>query len=144
MTRSLMHPRALSILRLGCSVLLAAALAGAWEILAAQAPGSPLYLGMLPGPIANLRESASELGVLLVLASLLLGERDVGGRWFGALAAGTALTLLCGLYGAAMGMHGTQLFDLRADAAWLFLAKQLGRALAFAGLARIAWLGLRK
>lgn len=139
-----MHPRARSILRLACWVLLAAALAGIWEILAAQAPGSPLYLGMLPGPITDLRESALVLGVLLVLGSLISGDQDPGWRWFWVLGAGCVLTLLSGLYGAAMGMHGTQLFDLRADAAWLFLAKQLGRALVFAGLARVAQLGLRK
>lgn len=144
MTLAPMHPRARSILRLGCWVLLAAVLAGIWEILAAQAPGSPLYLGMLPGPISDLRESALVVGVLLVLASLVSGGQDAGGRWFGVLAGGSVLTLLSGLYGGAMGMHGSQLFDLRADAAWLFLAKQLGRALVFAGLARIAWLALRK
>lgn len=139
-----MHQSARSMLRLGCWVFAAALSAGVWETVASQAPGSPLYIGMLPGPIASLRATAFEFGVLLVLAGMLLGEQDLGRKWFGLLAAGTVLALLAGAYGAARGMHGVQVLDLRADAFWLFLAKLLGRVLAFSALARAAWLALRK
>ena len=139
-----MHERARSMLHLGCWVFGVAVLAGTWEMVASQAPGSPLYIGMLPGPIGSLRASAFEFGVLLVLAGMLLGAQDLGHKWFGLLTAGTLLTLLAGAYGAARGMHGVQLYDLRADAFWLFLAKQLGRVLAYGALARAAWLALRK
>src|ERR1700712_1427192 len=54
MTRSCMPDQTSArwvVLRLGGALLLIAASAGAWEVLASQAPGSPLYLGVLPGPI---------------------------------------------------------------------------------------------
>jgi hypothetical protein len=56
-----------TVLRLGCGVLLSAALAGVWETLASQAPGGALYIGMLPGPIQLLRETAVIWGLLLVV-----------------------------------------------------------------------------
>ena len=117
------------MLRLGCSVLIFAALAGVWETLASQAPGGVLYIGMLPGPIELLRETAVTWGLLLVVAGLLVPERALPVRLIWALRAGTALTLGSALYAAATGMHGVQMRDLRADASWLFAIKFLGRAL---------------
>ncbi|HEY2736478.1 MAG TPA: hypothetical protein VGI70_20905 [Polyangiales bacterium] len=116
-----------TVLRLGCGVLVFGALAGAWETLASQAPGSALYIGMLPGPIELLRETALTWGLLITLAGVLLAERSLSGRWFAALYSGVAMTLGAGLYGAATGMHGVQASDLRLDATWLFLVKHLGR-----------------
>ena len=49
-----------------------AALASVWELLALQAPGSPLYLGMLPGPVTSLRELATMIGLLLFGAGALM------------------------------------------------------------------------
>lgn len=132
------------VLWLGCGVLCLAALAGTWETLASQAPGTPLYIGMLPGPIERLRESAFDFGVLLLLAGLLLREQRLGVRATWALGAGTFLTLTSALYAALTGMLGIQLYDLRADAPWLFAFKFLGRGLLCGGLARAAWLALRK
>lgn len=132
------------IVGLGCGVLGVAALAGAWETLASQVPGSPLYIGMLPGPIERLRETAVDFGVLLVLAGLLLREQSVGARATWTLATGTFLALATALYAALTGMLGVQLYDLRADAPWLFAFKFIGRALLCAGLAECAWLALRK
>lgn len=129
---------------LGCGVLGLAALAGAWETLASQAPGSPLYIEMLPGPIERLRETAFDFGVLLLLAGLLLRGQSLGALATWALGAGTFLTLATALYAALTGMLGIQFYDLRADAPWLFAFKFLGRALLCGGLARASWLVLRK
>jgi hypothetical protein len=125
-------------------VLGLAALAGAWETLASQAPGTSLYIGVLPGPVERLRETAFEFGVLLVMAGLLLRDQSLaaGAAW--ALAVGTFLALATAMYAALTGMLGVQLFDLRADAPWLFALKFIGRAALCGGLARAAWLGLRK
>jgi hypothetical protein len=132
-----------AVLWLGCSVLLLGALFGAWETLASQAPGSPLYIAMLPGPVELLRETAVTFGLLLVAAGLLLGDRSLASRWLWALYAGTALTLGSSLYAAATGMHGVQASDLRADAIWLFIVKYVGRAVLSACLVAIALRALR-
>jgi glycerol uptake facilitator-like aquaporin len=127
-----------TVLRLGCGVLLFAALAGMWETLASQAPGGALYIGMLPGPIELLRETAVTWGLLLVVSGLLLTDRPLPARWLSALYVGTTLTLGSAIYGAATGMHGVQARDLRADAMWLFAIKYAGRALLTVSLFEIA------
>jgi hypothetical protein len=131
-------PSARKVLQLGCGVLVVAALAGAWETLASQSPGSPLYIGMLPGPIELLRDAALIWGLLIVLAGLLLAERGLGPRWLSLLQLGVALTLGGSLYAAANGMHGIQARDLRPDATWVFFAKNAGRAVLLVCLAAIA------
>jgi hypothetical protein len=133
-----MAQSARAVLRLGCSVLCFAAMAGVWETLASQAPGSPLYIGMLPGPVELLRDAAVTWGVLIVLAGLLLGDQLLTTRWLWVLRVGAALTMAAGLYAAATGMHGVQARDLRADATWLFSLKYLGRGLLTLGLGAVA------
>jgi len=125
------------VLRLAGALLLAAAVAGLWELLASQAPGTPLYLGVLPAPVERLRHDTFDFGVLLAIAGLLLGERAVSRRVLICLGAGSVLVLLAGVYAAAAGMPGVQIIDLRADAPWLFGAKVLGRALLIGGLLSI-------
>jgi hypothetical protein len=127
-----------TVLRLGCYVLGFAGLAGVWETLASQAPGSPLYIGVLPGPVESLREIALELGGLLLLAGMLLGERALPKRTLWLIGVGLLLTLVSATYAAAVGMHAVQVRDLRPEAIWLFLAKFLGRGLVCAGLVEIA------
>lgn len=130
------------VVRAGVVVLFFAALASAWELFARQAPGSPLYLGVLPGPVRALRELAFALGVLLLAAGALMPWAYGAGapRWVGlALVAGAAFALAGQTYGAACGMYGIQVQDLRADALPMFVAKHLG-LLAFAsGFAAIGW-----
>jgi len=126
------------VLRLGCGVLVVATLVGAWETLASQAPGSPLYIGMLPGPIELLRETALTCGLLTVLAGLMLADRTLSRRWLWLLHVGVTLTLGSGFYAAANGMHGVQVRDLRPDAGWLFLVKYAGRGLLAVCLGAIA------
>jgi hypothetical protein len=123
-------------------LLVVGGLAGAWELLARQAPGSALYLGIMPEPVAALRELAITLGLLLVAAGSLAGWAfgRQPPRWFSLSLLGGSLTAVAAqLYGAVFGMYGVQVQDLRADALPLFLVKHLGLlafALAFAELAR--------
>jgi hypothetical protein len=117
-------------LGLGIGVLIAAAGSGAWELLALQSPGTPLYIGMLPGPIAALRELAMTIGVLLVLAALWMPAAARGRvplrALVGLLYAGSALSLGAQLYGALHGMFGTQIVDMRPDALPVFAVRLAG------------------
>ncbi len=122
-------PSSRATIRLGVVALMLGALAGLWELLALQAPGTLLYIGMLSGPIGALRELALLLGLLLIAAGLLLPWASQGrepGVLVGLLYLGTALGLSAQVYGAAHGMNGVQLGDLRPDALPLFIAKQGG------------------
>jgi hypothetical protein len=126
------------VLRLAVIVLCCAAGAGVWEVLASQAPGSPLSIGMLPGPIEMLRETALTLGLLLLGASWLVREDGARRGVVIALYVAVALTLFAAFYGAWTGMHGIQARDLRPDATPLFMAKYLGRLGVLACLLAIA------
>jgi hypothetical protein len=123
-------PSGTATVRLGVAALMFAAAASVWELLALQAPGTPLYIGMLPGPITSLRELATALGVLLVLAGMTIPWASRGRpeprRLVTALYAGTLLALGAQTYGATQGMGGVQLLDLRADALPLFVVKHGG------------------
>jgi hypothetical protein len=125
------------VLRLGCVVLVAAALASVWELLASQVPGSRFSIGMLPGPIQLLREATATFGCVLLIGALLVGTQPLPAALLWVLRVGVGLLLATGVYAAATGMHGVQAFDLRPDAVWLFAFKYLGRALLYAGLFEI-------
>jgi hypothetical protein len=127
------------VLRLGGALLLTATAVGVWEVLASQAPGSILYVGVLPGPVERLRNETFDFGVVILIAGLLLGDREVPRRVIVWLALGSVLVVFAGLYAALTGMTGVQMTDLRPDATWLFAGKLLGRGLLCAGLANIGW-----
>ena len=124
-------------LRLGIASLMIAALASVWELLALQAPGSPLYIGMLPGPVTSFRELATVIGLLLIGAGLTMPWASVRGEprvLVRMLYAGALLALAAQAYGATQGMNGVQLGDLRPDALPMFVLKQGGLALLFGAL----------
>jgi hypothetical protein len=127
-----------AMLRLAVIVLCTAAGAGVWEVLASQAPGSPLWIGMLPGPIEMLRETAVTLGLLLIGAALVVRDSGATRRVVVGLHAAVAITLIAAIYGAIMGMHGVQARDLRPDATPLFVVKYVGRLGVLAALIAIA------
>lgn len=126
------------MLRLAVIVLCTAAGAGVWEVLASQAPGSLLSVGMLPGPIEMLRDTALILGLLLLPASLLVRESGATRGVVIGLHVAVALTLFAAFYGALSGMHGVQARDLRPDATPLFIAKYVGRLGVLVSLLAIA------
>jgi hypothetical protein len=126
------------MLRLAVIVLCSAAGAGVWEVLASQAPGSPLSIGMLPGPIEMLRDTALALGLLLLGATWLVRETGATRGVVIGLHVAVAMTLLAALYGALSGMHGVQARDLRPDATPLFIVKYVGRLGVFVCLLAIA------
>ncbi|HEX2676816.1 MAG TPA: hypothetical protein VHM19_09255 [Polyangiales bacterium] len=129
LTPVLDHASARAVLRLSLCVLAAFALAGAWQVFADQAPGSLLYIGVLPGPVESLRHSAFVLGVLTFLTALLVPRafpERAPRAWLVVLHASVVFALGAGVYGAATGLHGEQLGDLRPDALPLFLVKHAG------------------
>jgi hypothetical protein len=111
---------------------MAAALSGAWELWALQSPGTPLYIGMLSGPIASLRELTTAFGTLLILAGLLMPRAGFASEpklLVAALHLGALLAVGAQLYAALHGMYGDQASDLRPDAFPVFAVKNLGFAL---------------
>jgi len=128
---------AVDVIRLGVVTLMAAAAASVWELFALQAPGSPVHIGMLPGPIAALRELCTVLGLLQLGAGSLLAWTGLEREPRVAVALlhiGTLLAVVAQLYGAALGMSGIQLLDLRPDALPLFIVRQGGLGLAVLAL----------
>lgn len=125
-------PPARALLRFAFGLLVIGAGCSLWALLAKQAPGSPVYLGMLAGPIESVRDSATVLGlVFLAVASLLPGLAD--GRVAVVLVAvaciGASLEIGTGLYAATHGLHAIQFKDPRPDIAPLVTLKYLGHAL---------------
>lgn len=120
------------LLRFAFGLLLVAAGAALWTTLARQAPGSPVYLGVLAGPIEGVRDSA------LVIALVFLAVA----HWLPALATGRVAALIVavacvgalldvgvGLYAASHGLHAIQFKDPRPDVAPLVTLRSLGQAL---------------
>ena len=126
-------PATRTLLRLAFGVLSFALVAGVWELVARQAPGSPLYIGMLPGPISSLRETATVLGLLLLsvaqLVPMAARRREPRGLFLGVLA-GSVVGLGASVYAAAVGMHGVQFNDPLRAALPVFALKQGGLGLA--------------
>ena len=136
--------------RFGVALLGGAAGAGLWELLAAQVPGSPLYIGVLPGPIGALREMTLMLSLLSMAAGALMPwayGAQVDGRRAkvvtGFLLAGALIAIAAQTYGAANGMHGAQMSDLRADARAVFFIRHGGLLLFALGWLDVGWRVLR-
>jgi len=114
---------------LGVVLLLVAAAAGVWEILASQAPGSEWQAGVLPGPVGQLRGTAAVLGLLMFAGSWLMPwlapERE---PWVLCIAVhvGVVVTMGAMTYGATTGMYGVQIYDPRPESQWLFWVRATG------------------
>lgn len=126
-------PAMRAMLRLAFAVFVLALLAGVWELAARQAPGSWLYLAMLPGPISSLRETATVVGLVLLGATWLVPAASSAGREPRALVRGMVVGAVLGLcacvYAAALGMHGVQFGALPPAALPVFLFKHAGLGL---------------
>src|SRR6195952_5602000 len=91
----------------GFALWLLAALAAVWEVLALQPPDSPLHLGVLSGPIAQLRTFAFALGTSAVLVGSLWPAlyTQGQGRWVAwLLVVGAVLHVTMLLVAAARGL----------------------------------------
>jgi len=141
---------AASTIKLGVITLGAGLITGAWELVALQVPGSPLYIGILPGPIGALRELCITLGLLVLAAGALVPRAYDAASARRArvastlIAAGAALTFVAQAYGAAHGMHGVQMSDLRADARAVFFVRHGGLAIFALGWSDIGLRLLRR
>lgn len=134
------------LVRLGVLLCLISALACVWELLALQMPLSPFHVGVLSGPIAQLRAFSFGLGLGALALSLwwkaLFGD-NAGRLWLSVLVSATLLQVIALMYAAVRGIIGVQLLDPRADARFVAYARVLSHALLSAGLLTLLVRALR-
>jgi hypothetical protein len=121
-----------SLIRLALALLAITALIALWELFALQVPSSPFNLGMLPGPIASLRNSALIFALVLLSVAPLIpwAYQNKEPRFVVTLTyLGVLMALGGGFYGAITGMSGVQIIDPRPDAIILFIVKLAGHLL---------------
>jgi hypothetical protein len=128
-----MPPEARLLTRLGLVLWLAAALATVWELLALQPPDSPLHLGVLAGPIAQLRNFAFAHGVAALVIARLQPARWQA--WL--LALGAVLHVLALGYASARGLIAVQLLDPRLDARLALYARAFAHSLTLVALSAL-------
>lgn len=117
------------LVRSGLVLWLLAGAATVWEVLAMQGPDSPFHVGVLAGPVGQLRAFSFGLGATLLACGWLWPALYAPGRGriaLGLLVGGAGLHAAALTYGASQGMVGAQLFDPRPDASWLVLTRGLG------------------
>jgi hypothetical protein len=129
-----MPPDARLLLRLGISLWFLAALAAGWEVTALQPPDSPVHLGILAGPIAQLRNFAFAYGCALTLLSVapLWGPGSRYMAW--SLALGAMLHVGALGYAASRGLLAVQIFDPRLDARIALYLRGAAHSLTLFGL----------
>ena len=140
-----LSPAGRATVKLALALLGVAAVGVVVHTLAAQGPSSPWWLGILPGPVEQLRDASALLGALLLAAAPYVsareGEREPW-RLVIALYLGSVIVLITLAIGATSGMYGVQIEDPRIASRWLFRARSLGELILFGGLvafARRAW-----
>ncbi|MEM9195142.1 MAG: hypothetical protein AAGF12_38575 [Myxococcota bacterium] len=125
------------LVRFGAVLLLLGALSAIWEILASQAPSSPYHVGVLPGPVEQLRITATFLGFGSLAAAWLLpwiAPRRDPWTLIGVYATGVVVTLAVMTYAANTGMYGIQIADPRPDSRVLFWLRASGQTLILGAL----------
>jgi hypothetical protein len=125
------------LVRSGLVLWLVAALATVWEVLAMQSFDSPARVGLLAGPVGQLRGFAFGLGAVLFVAAWLWVRLYGEGRGrvaLGLLAGGALLHTLVLAYAAHHGMVAVQVFDPRPDARWVVILRGAGHLLVMLAL----------
>jgi hypothetical protein len=119
----------LAVAGLGLWVL--SGLCQVWEVLAVQSPDSPFHLGVLAGPVAQLRSHCFGLGAVCVGLSCLwpLFKLEPGWLLLGVFFAGVVLETAALTWAAASGMLAAQVFDPRPDARLMLYLRAFGHAL---------------
>jgi len=118
-----------SVIRLGIVLLGLAALAGLFELFARQAPYTPLELGMLPGPIQQLRDAALVHALVALLAGLSLPAAwptVAPLRFVRVLVLGHGLLFAALGYAAVTGRMAVQIWDPRPLAVVLTALRIVG------------------
>jgi hypothetical protein len=136
-----LSPAGRATVRLGLALLGVAAAGVVAHTLAVQTPSSPWWLGVLPGPIAQLRDTSALLGALLLAGAPYVSARPGEGEPFAlvvALFVGALLVLATLAIGASTGMYGVQIDDPRPASRWLFRARTLGELVLFGGFVMFA------
>jgi hypothetical protein len=140
-----LSPAGRATVKLGLALLGVAAAGVVAHTLSVQTPSSPWWIGVLPGPIAQLRDASALLGALLLAGAPYMSARPGEREPFGlviALHAGALLVLATLVIGATTGMYGVQIEDPRPASRWLFRARTLGELVlfgAFVAFARRVW-----
>lgn len=132
---------AIFLVRLGIVLLLVAAAAAIWEILASQAPSSGYHVGVLPGPVEQLRTTAAMLGLGTLIAAWLLpwwAPSKEPRVLIGIFVVGIVITLAAMTYGATTGMYGVQIYDPRPDSRALFWTRATGQLVLLGVLIELA------
>ena len=128
------------LVRSGLVLWLVAGFATVWEVLAMQGPDSPLRVGIVVGPIAQLRSFAFALGAVCFAAAWLWPSLYAPGKGriaLGALVVGSSLHVATLLYAASPRMVAVQAFDPRPDAPLLFIARAVSHALFLVALGAV-------
>jgi hypothetical protein len=139
-----LSPPARLLLRLGLALWVVAILASAWELLALQPPDSPLHVGVLAGPIAQLSTFAFAHGAAAWLLALGWTRLVEDGRWLAwSFTCGSLLHVGALVYAAARGLLAVQLLDPRADARFAVYMRVLGQLVTTCTLLALCWRALR-
>lgn len=124
------------LLRAGLLLWLVGCVALAWEVLTRQAPGSPYQIGLLSGPVEQLRNGAFALGAGLLAGGLLhrwlFGERGLYWALLATVAATVHVAAL--LYCAWHGLAGVQILDPRPGTAAITTARAVAHLLTMVAL----------
>lgn len=106
-----------------------------------QVPSAEYRVGVLPGPIGQLREMAVVLGLTSIAAAWLVPfiapSREPWALCI-AVHVGAVVTLGAMAYGATTGMYGVQMLDPRPDSQALFYVRWGGQAILGACLLDVA------
>jgi hypothetical protein len=114
------------------ALLVVSALSAVWFFFASQIPSSGFRADVLPGPVAQLRDAAGFLGLLMFATSWLMPAAESKGSaklLVVLLHIGVVFTLAALCYGANTGMLGLQIDDPRKDSRWLLIARFVGELL---------------
>jgi hypothetical protein len=123
---------------LGLALWLVAGLACVWELLALQPPDSPLHLGVLAGPVAQLASFSFALGTVSILIGTLWPTLYDGGGGRAAallLALGSLLQVGALTYAASRGLLAVQLLDPRTDARFTLYVRAVAHLATLLGVA---------
>jgi hypothetical protein len=136
-----------TLILLGLWLCILSALGCVWELLALQMPDSPFHLGVLAGPIGQLRSFSFGLGLGSLVLAWLWPQLYGSGHGFLVL----GLWLLASLlqagalsYAAGQGMVGVQLLDPRLDARLVVYTRIFAHGLSLLALLALAVRAVRR